>query len=91
MVVYRVQQCACCVEMEEMADEPVILVNLLLMRPCIRRAGTVWTLPEGDLAVTMEIQVCVCTCVLVSGVLASYQRNAVGSEYSTVHICTVHM
>lgn len=58
MIVYRVQQCACCTEMEEMEEEPVVLVNLLLMRPCTQRAGTVWKLPECDLAVTMEIQVC---------------------------------
>ena len=57
MIVYRVQQCACCAEVEEMEEEPVILVNLLLMRPCARRAGPAWSLPEGELAVTMEIQV----------------------------------
>jgi hypothetical protein len=56
MIVYRVQQCACCTEIEEMEEEPVVLVNLLLMRPCSRRAGTIWRLPECDLAVTMEIQ-----------------------------------
>jgi hypothetical protein len=57
MVVYRVQQCACCREIVELEEEPVVLVNLLLMRSCSRRAGTIWRLPECDLVVTMEIQV----------------------------------
>lgn len=57
IIVYRVKQCSCCTEVEGMDEQPVMLVNLLVIRPCARRAGAIWKLPEGELAVTMEIQV----------------------------------
>lgn len=57
MVVYRVKECACCSELDELEAGQVMLVNLLLARPCARRSGMLWRLPEGDLACTMELQV----------------------------------
>lgn len=57
VVVYRVKQCACCTELEDVEPGGVMLVNLLLARPCARRSGFLWRLPEGDLVATMELQV----------------------------------
>lgn len=34
-----------------------MLVNLLLGRPCARRSGFLWRVPEGDLVCTMELQI----------------------------------
>eukprot|EP00892_Ulva_mutabilis_P003904 jgi/Ulvmu1/1886/UM012_0043.1 len=57
LVVYRVKECACCAEVEELEAGEVMLVNLLLARPCARRSGFLWRVPEGDLVATMELQV----------------------------------
>lgn len=57
VVVHRVKPCACCSEIEDMEDGEVMIVNLLVARPCARRSGFLWRLPEGDLVATMELQV----------------------------------
>lgn len=35
-VVYRVKECSCCSEIEEMEPGQAVVVNLLLARPCAR-------------------------------------------------------
>jgi hypothetical protein len=57
ITVYRVCECSCCKEIEGMQPGEVVLVNLMLMRPCTRRSGFAYRLPEQPLACTMELQI----------------------------------
>lgn len=56
IVVYRVQACRCCDDIEDLEPGEVFLVNLMLCRPCAEVAGFAYRVPEGRLACTMELQ-----------------------------------